>query len=184
MVMVASWTAQEPKLITQKPEGGASVSREEIQAEMEPLRINVGDTRWVYHCHVEGCTGGPSTSQVAICSHVHQAHWVLSYCVPSVLKPLALMPSDAMASGCIPLGPWTMSKAYFIYFTPFYIIFYPLCITIVVSLCCIRKVTSVKLHCKGLLKCQAKVFSSAFHNIMLHKDTKVTCVNMFLCGGL
>ena len=74
MVIVASPTVKEPEAITSKPKGGASVSKEEIPAEMEHLRINVGNTRWVYHCHVEGCTEGPSTSQAAICSHVHQAH--------------------------------------------------------------------------------------------------------------
>ena len=72
--MVVSTTAQEPEAITPKPEGGTLVFREEISAEMEPLRINVGDTRWVNHCHVEGCTEGPSTLWAAICSHVCQAH--------------------------------------------------------------------------------------------------------------
>ena len=42
--MAASVTAQEPKAITLKPEGGVSVSGEEIPAEMEPLRMNVGNT--------------------------------------------------------------------------------------------------------------------------------------------
>ena len=74
MVTVASPTAQEPEAITPKPEGGVSMSREEIPAEMEPLRINVGDTIWVYHCCVEGYTEGPSTSWAGICSHVCQAH--------------------------------------------------------------------------------------------------------------
>ena len=61
-VTVASQTVQVPEAIIPKPEGGASVSKEEIPAEMEPSRINVGNTRWMYHCHVEGCTEGPSTS--------------------------------------------------------------------------------------------------------------------------
>ena len=74
MATVASLAVQEPKAITPNPERGASVSREEIPAEMEPLGINVGDTRWVYHCHVEGCTEEPSTLQAAICSHVCKAH--------------------------------------------------------------------------------------------------------------
>ena len=60
-VTVASPTVQEPEAITPKVEGGVSVSKEEILAEMEPLRTNVGDTRWVYHCCVEACTEGPST---------------------------------------------------------------------------------------------------------------------------
>ena len=41
--------------------------------------------------------------------------WALSCCLPSVPKPSStLMPSNAMASGCIPLGPQTLSKVYFI----------------------------------------------------------------------
>ena len=75
LVTVASLTVQEHKAITPKPVGGASVSREEIPAEMEPLRISVGDTRWVCHCHVEGCTEGHWTLWAAICSHLCQAHF-------------------------------------------------------------------------------------------------------------
>ena len=63
---IASPTAQESEAIAPKPEGGVSVqvspslsipqSREEaIPAEMESLRVNVGDTKWVYHCCVKGC---------------------------------------------------------------------------------------------------------------------------------
>ena len=79
---ISSLTAQESEAITPKPKEGVSVqggpylsipqSKEEaIPAEMEPLKINVGDTEWVYCCCVQGCTEGPSTSQAAICSHVH-----------------------------------------------------------------------------------------------------------------
>ena len=55
--------------------------------------------------------------------------------VPSVPEPsLTLMSSDAMASGCMPLGPQTLYKAYFIYFTPFFLkIMYYLCLT---RMCC------------------------------------------------
>ena len=74
MVTVASPAAHEPKAIAPKPEGDASVSREEIPGKMEPLRINVGNTRWVYCCHMEGCTEGPSNSWASICPHVHQTH--------------------------------------------------------------------------------------------------------------
>ena len=59
---VTSPTAQEPEAITPKPEGGGSVSRDEIPAEMEPLGIHVGDTRWVYHYHgsyLFPCVPGP-----------------------------------------------------------------------------------------------------------------------------
>ena len=80
---VASLKAQEPKAITPKPEGGTSVSKEEIPAEMEPLRKNVGDTKWVYHSHMEECPEGPSTSQAAICSHMCQAHMGIKLPCPS-----------------------------------------------------------------------------------------------------
>ena len=72
--IISSLTAQESEAITTKPKESVSLSRggshlsipqskeEAIPAEMEALRINVGDTKWVYHCHVEGCTEGPSTS--------------------------------------------------------------------------------------------------------------------------
>ena len=59
MATVASTTAQEPEDITPRPEIGTSLSREEIPAEMEPLGINMGNIRWVYHCHAGGCTEGP-----------------------------------------------------------------------------------------------------------------------------
>ena len=41
--------------------------------------------------------------------------WVLSCHVHSVPEPsLTLMPSDTMASGCIPLNPQALSKVYYI----------------------------------------------------------------------
>ena len=61
-VTVTSPTVMQPKAITSKLKGGASVSKDEKSAEMEPLRINVGDTKWVYCCHEEGCTEGTLTS--------------------------------------------------------------------------------------------------------------------------
>ena len=80
---IASPRVQEPGAITPKPEGGMSVSKEEIPAEVEPLRLNVGYTKWVYCCHVEGCPEGPSMSGVAICSYVHQAHLGTKFSCPS-----------------------------------------------------------------------------------------------------
>ena len=73
-VTISSLTAQGFEAITPKSEGGTSVSKEEIPAEMVPLRINVGNTKWVYHCHVEGYPERPSNSQAAICSHMCKAH--------------------------------------------------------------------------------------------------------------
>ena len=94
---ISHMTAQGSEAITPKPVEGVSVqggphlsipqSKEEaITAVMELLRINVGYTKWVYCCHVEGCTEGPSTSQVAICSHMHQAYLGTKLSCPSCLQ--------------------------------------------------------------------------------------------------
>ena len=46
----------------------------DIPAKMAPLHVNIGDTKWVYHCQVEGCPKGPSSSHAAICTHMCHAH--------------------------------------------------------------------------------------------------------------
>ena len=57
------------------PVGQATVSaspaatpapEEDIPAHMQPLRVQVGCTKHVYQCWVEGCKEGPSTSQATI----------------------------------------------------------------------------------------------------------------------
>ena len=91
---VSSPNAQVSEAIVPKPKGGGSVhgsphlsisqyKEEAIPAEMESLRINVGDTKWVSCCCVKGCTEGPSTSQAAICTHVCQAHLDTKLSFPS-----------------------------------------------------------------------------------------------------
>ena len=45
-----------------------------ILADMQPLRIQLGGTKRVYQCQVEGCKEGPSTSRAAICAHVRKVH--------------------------------------------------------------------------------------------------------------
>ena len=52
---------------TPAPEG-------DIPAHMQPLRIQMGGTKHVYQCWVEGCKEGPSTSWAAICAHVRKVH--------------------------------------------------------------------------------------------------------------
>ena len=52
---------------TPAPEGN-------IPAHMQPLRIQLGGTKWVYQCQVEGCKEGPSTSWATICAHVRKVH--------------------------------------------------------------------------------------------------------------
>ena len=45
-----------------------------ILADMQTLRIQLGGTKRVYQCWVEGCEEGPSTSQAAICAHIRRVH--------------------------------------------------------------------------------------------------------------
>ena len=45
-----------------------------ILADMQPLRIQLGGTKRVYQCQVEGCKEGPSTSWAAICAHIRKVH--------------------------------------------------------------------------------------------------------------
>ena len=52
---------------TPAPEG-------DIPAHMQPLRIQMGGTKHVYQCQVEGCKEGPLTSWAAICAHVRKIH--------------------------------------------------------------------------------------------------------------
>ena len=64
---VGSSTVSAPAAATPAPES-------DILADMQPLRIQLGGTKRVYQCQVEGCKEGPSTSQVAICAHVRKVH--------------------------------------------------------------------------------------------------------------
>ena len=52
---------------TPAPEG-------DILADMQPLRIQLGGTKRVYQCWVEGCKEGLSTSRAAICAHMRKVH--------------------------------------------------------------------------------------------------------------
>ena len=65
------------------PVGTASISapaaatpapESDIPADMQPLRIQLGGTKRVYQCWVEGCKEDPSTSWAAICAHVRKVH--------------------------------------------------------------------------------------------------------------
>ena len=55
-----------------------------IPADMQPLRIQLGGTKRVYQCWVEGCKEGPSTSQAAICAHVRKVHLGVGVGVPTL----------------------------------------------------------------------------------------------------
>ena len=69
-------------------------SKEEaIPTGMEPLQINVANTK-VYHCHVQGCPEGLSTSQVAICSYMCQTHLGTKLSCPSC--PLTFFNTDTL----------------------------------------------------------------------------------------
>ena len=69
--------------ITSDPVGPATVSAPvdvtpatggDKPADMQPLRIQLGGTKRVYQCRVEGCKERPSTSRAAICAHIWRAH--------------------------------------------------------------------------------------------------------------
>ena len=60
-------TVSAPPAATPAPEG-------HILAHMQPLRIQLGGTKQVYQCQVEGCKEGPSTSQATISAHVQKVH--------------------------------------------------------------------------------------------------------------
>ena len=65
-----------------------------IPAEMATLCINVGDTKQIYHCQVEGCPEGPLSSNVTICAHVCQAHLGMKLSCPSC--PSTFFNTDAL----------------------------------------------------------------------------------------
>ena len=46
----------------------------DIPAHMQPLRFQVGGTKHVYQCQVEGCKEGLSTSWATISAHVRKVH--------------------------------------------------------------------------------------------------------------
>ena len=46
----------------------------DIPVDMQPLHIQLGGTKRVYQCQVEGCKECPSTSPAAICAHIRRAH--------------------------------------------------------------------------------------------------------------
>ena len=52
---------------TPAPEG-------DISAHMQPLRVQMGGTKCIYQCQVEGCKEGPSTSWATISAHVRKVH--------------------------------------------------------------------------------------------------------------
>ena len=56
------------------PAAAIPAPESDIPADMQPLRIQLGGTKRVYQCQVEGCKEGPSTSWAAICAHVRKVH--------------------------------------------------------------------------------------------------------------
>ena len=78
------------------PAGQATVSAPpapegDIPAHMQPLKIQLGGTKQVYQCQVEGCKEGPSTSRAAVCTHVRKVHLgvrlVCSLCGKTFFNP-------------------------------------------------------------------------------------------------
>ena len=56
------------------PAAAAPAPESDIPVDMQPFRIQLGGTKRVYQCRVEGCKEGPSTSQAAICAHMRKVH--------------------------------------------------------------------------------------------------------------
>ena len=56
------------------PPAATPAPERDILAHMKPIRIQLGGTKWVYQCQVEGCKEGPSTSWAAVCAHVRKVH--------------------------------------------------------------------------------------------------------------
>ena len=56
------------------PPPATSALGEDIPANMQPLRIQLGGSKQIYQCWVEGCKEGPSTSQAAVCAHIRKVH--------------------------------------------------------------------------------------------------------------
>ena len=56
------------------PAAATPAPESDILADMQPLRIQLGDAKQVYQCQVEGCKEGPSTSLAAICTHIRKVH--------------------------------------------------------------------------------------------------------------
>ena len=56
------------------PVAATPATGDDILVDMQPLRIQLGGTKRVYQCQVEGCKEGPSTSCTAICSHIRRVH--------------------------------------------------------------------------------------------------------------
>ena len=52
----------------------------DIPAHMQPLRVQVGGTKCVYQCQVEGCKEGPSTSWATISAHIRKVHLGWGWC--------------------------------------------------------------------------------------------------------
>ena len=65
-----------------------------IPFHMTPLCLNVGGTKRVYTCWVEGCSKGLPTSQAAICAHMCCDHLGVRLACPSCTQ--TFLNSDAL----------------------------------------------------------------------------------------
>ena len=63
-------------------------------ANMTPLHLNVGGIKRVYECQVVWCSDRPSTSRVAICTHVCWDHLGVKLVCPSC--PWSFLKSDVL----------------------------------------------------------------------------------------
>ena len=65
-----------------------------IPAKMTPLHVNIGDTKRVYHCQVEGCAEGPLSYHATICAHVQHTH--LGMKLPCPFCPIIVLHTNAI----------------------------------------------------------------------------------------
>ena len=68
------------------PVAATPATEGDILADMQPLRIQLGGTKRVYQCQVEGCKEGASTSHAAICSHIRRVHLGMGLVCPLSYK--------------------------------------------------------------------------------------------------
>ena len=66
----------------------SSVSEGDLLVDMQPLRIQLGGTKRVYQCQVEGCKEGPSTSWAAVCAHMRKVHLGVGLVCPLCSKSI------------------------------------------------------------------------------------------------
>ena len=70
------------------PVAATPATGDDIPADMQPLRIQLGGAKRVYQCQVEGCKEGPSTSRALLSAPTSgECTWVWGWCAPFAINP-------------------------------------------------------------------------------------------------